>query len=85
MYYYVINVENTNITIITTNETEAIQIYDKLVDMFPEIGWFHYSTWKEEDPEGYDPNCSIEDFAAVCITVFKYNTLAEALEDIKEG
>ena len=79
MAYYVIQTDETNDFIITDNEEKAIKAYDKMVDDNPEWECFHFSTWKDEDPEGYDEDCPIEDFAMACIYVDKFDNWSEVL------
>ena len=79
MAYYVIQADGTNDYIITDNEEKAIKIYDKMVNDNPEWQCLHFSTWKREDPEGYDENCSIEEFAQDQIYVDKFESWDEVL------
>lgn len=79
MAYYVIQADGTNDYIITDNEEKAIKIYDKMVNDNPERQCLHFSTWKREDPEGYDENCSIEEFAQDQIYVDKFESWDEVL------
>ena len=79
MTYYVIQADRTNDYVITDNEENAIKVYDKMVDDNPEWGWLHFSTWEKEDPEGYDENCPIEEFAQDQIYVDKFESWDEVL------
>jgi hypothetical protein len=74
MAYYVIQADGTNDFVITNNEEKAIKVYDKMVDDNPEWECLHFSTWKDEDPEGYDENCPIEEFAQDQIYVDKFHS-----------
>ena len=84
MAYYVIQADGKNDFVITDNEEKAIKIYDKMVDDNPEFGNFHFSTWKKEDPEGYDENCSIEDFAVFLIYVDRFENWNEVTSFLNE-
>ena len=79
MAYYVIQADGTNDYIITDNEEKAIKIYDKMVNDNPEWQCLHFSTWKREDPEGYDENCSIEEYAQDQIYFDKFESWDEVL------
>ena len=79
MTYYVIQADRTNDYVITDNEEKAIKVYDKIVDDNPEWKCLHFSTWEKEDPEGYDENCSIEEFAQHQIYVDKFESWDEVL------
>ena len=79
MAYYVIQADGTNDYIITDNEEKAIKVYDKMVDDNPEWECLHFSTWKDEDSEGYDENCPIEEFAQDQIYVDKFENWDEVL------
>ena len=79
MAYYVIQADRTNDYIITDSEEKAIKIYDKMVDNNPEWQCLHFSTWEKEDPEGYDENCPIEEFAQDQIYVDKLESWDKVL------
>lgn len=79
MTYYVIQTDGINDYVITNNEEKAIKTYDKMVDDNPELECLHFSTWKDEDPEGYDENCPIEEFAQDQIYVDKFESWDEVL------
>ena len=79
MAYYVIQADRTNDYIITDSEEKAIKIYDKMVDDNPEWQCLHFSIWEKEDPEGYDENCSIEEFAQDQIYVDKFESWDKVL------
>lgn len=79
MAYYVIQTDEKNDFVITDNEEKAIEVYDKMVDNNPECECLHFSTWKEDDPEGYDKNCPIEEFAQDQIYVDKFESWDEVL------
>lgn len=79
MTYYVIQTDGINDYVITNNEEKAIKIYDKMVDDNPELECLHFSTWKDEDPEGYDENCPIEEFAQDQIYVDKFENWDKVL------
>lgn len=79
MAYYVIQADGTNDYIITDNEEKAIKIYDKMVDDNPEWQCLHFSAWEKEDPEGYDENCPIEEFAQDQIYVEKFESWDKVL------
>ena len=79
MTYYVIQADRTNDYIITDSEEKAIKIYDKMVDDNPEWQCLHFSTWEKEDPEGYDENCPIEEFAQDQIYVDKFESWDKVL------
>lgn len=74
MAYYVIQADGTNDFVITDNKEKAIKVYDKMVDDNPEWECLHFSTWKDEDVEGYDENCPIEEFAQDQIYVDKFES-----------
>lgn len=84
MAYYVIQTDNKNDFIITDSEEKAIKIYDKMVDDNPDFECLHFSTWKEEDPEGYDENYSIEDFALDFIYVDKFESWNEVVKCLND-
>ena len=50
-----------------------------MVDDNPEWQCLHFSTWEKEDPEGYDENCSIEEFAQDQIYVDKFESWDKVL------
>ena len=79
MAYYVIQADRTNDYIITDSEEKAIKIYDKMVDDNLEWQCLHFSTWEKEDPEGYDENCPIEEFAQDQIYVDKLESWDKVL------
>jgi hypothetical protein len=79
MAYYVVQADEKKDYVITNSEEKAIKIYDKMVDDNPEWECLHFSTWKEEDAEGYDENCPIEEFAQFLIYVDKFETWNEVL------
>lgn len=79
MTYYVIQADETNDYIITDSEEKATKVYDKMVDDNPEWECLHFSTWKDEDAEGYDENCPIEEFAQDQIYVDKFESWDEVL------
>lgn len=79
MAYYVIQADRINDFVITNNEEKAIKVYDKMVDDNPEWECLHFSTWKDEDAEGYDENCPIEEFAQDQIYVDKFESWDEVL------
>lgn len=79
MTYYVIQTDVANDYVITNNEEKAIKTYDKMVDDNPELECLHFSTWKDEDPEGYDENCPIEEFAQYLIYVDKFENWDKVL------
>ena len=79
MIYYVIQADGTNDYIITDSEEKAIKIYDKMVDDNSEWQCLHFSTWEKEDPEGYDENCPIEEFAQDQIYVEKFDSWDKVL------
>lgn len=84
MSYYVIYADGKNDIVITDSEEKAIKTYDTLVDTYPEFEALHFSTWEKEDPEGYDEECPIEDFAEDFIYVDKYDTMEEVIEFLRE-
>ena len=79
MAYYVIQADRTNDYIITDSEEKAIKIYDKMVDDNLEWQCLHFSSWEKEDPEGYDENCPIEEFAQDQIYVDKLESWDKVL------
>lgn len=80
---YIIEVEDEIEKYYATTQKEAIEIYDKLTTKINEeygTTYFHYSTWEEEDPEGYIPDCPIESFACVGIVVYKITDVIDLVE-----
>lgn len=82
-YYLIGQADKEKDWVITNSEEKAIKIHDKMVDDNPEFGDFHFSTWKEEDPEGYDENYSIENFAVLNIYVEKFEDWNEMISFLK--
>ena len=69
--------------VLCDNWKKAIEIYDKLTTKVNEeygTKYLHYSTWKEEDPEGYIPDYPIEGFACVGIVVYKITDIIDLVE-----
>ena len=83
MVYYVVYTDETNDYVITDSEEKAIKVYDKMVDDNPEWQCLHFSTWEEEDPEGYQKNCPIEEFADDSIYDEKFENWNEVIEYLK--
>lgn len=83
MTYYIVYTDETNDYVITDSEEKAINVYDKMVNDNPEWQCLHFSTWEEEDPEGYDENCPIEEFADDAIYVEKFENWNEVIEYLK--
>lgn len=92
MSYYIIskekNDENMNVIgyeelCITCDEKRAIEIHDDLVDKY-NTGDFHFSTWKEEDPEGYSEDWTIDTWASINIVVDKVQNKTELFEMLKD-
>lgn len=84
MSYYVIQTDVKRDYVITDNEEKAIKIYDKMVDDNPDLECLHFSTWKDEDIEGYDENCPIEEFAQFLIYVDKFESWGAVIAYLNE-
>lgn len=84
MAYYVIQADGIKDFVITDNEEKAIKTYDKMVDDNPDWECLHFSTWEKEDPEGYDEECPIEEFAQDYIFVDKFNSWGAVLSYLDE-